>query len=88
MGVDEMTLLKVDLNLPWSCAENGASIIDADGAPACYGLSIDETPLIVRAVNAHEALVSMIEALIGALRDEDDSFDVKYDARKLLASLE
>lgn len=44
--------------------------------------------LIVRAVNAHEALVAMVEALIGALRDEDDSFDVKYDARKLLDSLE
>ena len=86
-----MTLLTD--SLPWRVQY--ASLVDKDGyhfadVDGYVGIEDDEAraALIVRAVNAHEALVAMVEALMGALRDEDDSFDVKYDARKLLASLE
>ena len=61
---------------------------DEDLETKVIGVDPARVAYIVRAVNAHEALVAIVEALMGALRDEDDSFDVKYDARKLLASIE
>lgn len=85
-----MTLSTVDLNLPWSCAESGTAILDADGAPAAYGLSLDETPAIVRAVNNHEELVAALRTALDAT-DEDRTPQAADDlqaARKLLASLE
>jgi len=84
-----MTLSTDSLRLPWD-ADDG-SLYDKDANRFADVWSDEDgkrVAYIVRAVNAHEALVAMVEALIGALRDEDDSFDVKYDARKLLASLE
>jgi hypothetical protein len=94
-----MTLLKGKLDLPWSIGEHGLQIKDCQDRRVIdqkddwdesdfVDLYPEQAALIVRAVNAHEALVEMVAALMGALRDEDDSFDVKYDARKLLASLD
>jgi len=88
------------LDLPWKLfSRDDRKIVDCHGntiiaepddndLPDFVDLYAAQAALIVRAVNAHEALVAMVEALMGALRDEDDSFDVKYDARKLLESLE
>ena len=88
-----MTLSTVDLNLPWSCVENGTAIVDADGAPAAYGLSLDETPAIVRAVNNHEALVRAVRELTFDATANATADMVRFgqafdEARKLLASLE
>lgn len=61
---------------------------DQDLLTQVFSRDPERLAYVVRAVNNYEALVAMVETLIGAIRDEDDSFDVKYDARKLLASLE
>lgn len=95
MGVNGMTLSTVDLNLPWSCAENGTTIVDADGAPAAYGLSLDETPAIVRAVNNHDALVAALQEAVRQIEYMQEKFTptatgatVIARSNSLLASLE
>ena len=57
---------------------------------ACLSMDSGETDAayIVRAVNNHEALVKLAKEVLICVRDEDDTFDLKYEARKILASLE
>lgn len=43
---------------------------------------------IVLAVNAHDDLVRLAREVILCIRDEDDFFELKHEARKILATLE
>lgn len=79
-----------EMKTPW--AHEGGAIRNSDGDTVGYIHDWNDEPpptaYIIRAVNNHEALIKLAKEVLICVRDEDDTFDLKYEARKILASLE
>jgi hypothetical protein len=75
-----MTLSKVDLKIDPNTAHRAD---DADLQVRVYGVDADRVAYVVRAVNAHEALVAMLQRLV----DEKMRPSLEEEIRDLLRSL-
>ena len=89
-----MTLLMGKLDLPWSVGEHDLQIRDCNDRRVIdqkddwdesdfVDLYPEQAALIVRAVNAHEALVAMVQRLV----DEKMRPSLEEEIRDLLRSL-
>ena len=68
---------------------NGEDYTDmgTSACTVCLGTGVT-TPEMLAALVAYPELVRLAREVILCLRDEDDTFDLKYEARKILAGLD
>lgn len=88
--INETKKTAIDLRPLSVCSTD--EIVNSEGrivALCMRGISEDPeiAAFIVKAVNNHDALVNLANDLLAYLKDEDDTFDMKYEARKILANL-